>query len=95
MRYLVAFDIADDKRRYRVVKVLLGVGRRVQQSVFEVDELSEARLRQVMAEVRRLVDTGADSVRAYALCGTCVGKVETLGVGQAKPARRAEEFVVY
>lgn len=31
---LVAYDIADDKRRARVAKVLLGFGDRVQYSVF-------------------------------------------------------------
>lgn len=34
--YVAAYDIADDRRRDRVARVLLDFGRRVQQSVFEV-----------------------------------------------------------
>lgn len=95
MRYVVAFDVGDDKRRYRVVKALLGVGRRVQESVFELDELGEGMLKRVLAEVQRAMDPSVDAVRVYALCGACTGKVEAFGVQVARPSRRVEDFVVF
>jgi CRISPR-associated protein Cas2 len=37
MKYVVAYDIADDGRRNRVARFLEGWGRRVQKSVFECE----------------------------------------------------------
>jgi CRISPR-associated protein Cas2 len=37
MRYLITYDIADDRRREDVATVLSGYGPRVQLSVFECD----------------------------------------------------------
>lgn len=62
-RYVVAFDISDDRQRYRVNKILAHWGNRVQKSVYEIlitrGELVELeqRLRQHLGE--------ADSLRIY------------------------------
>ena len=37
MQALIAFDIADDHRRYRLTRVLLDYGERIQESVFWID----------------------------------------------------------
>lgn len=44
MRFLVCYDIADDRRRDRMAKALLDYGARIQESVFLAeldDELAE------------------------------------------------------
>jgi|GEM_PF-2552221 len=51
--YVVAYDIADDRRRRRVAKITEGLGHRAQQSVF-LTELSVADLESAR---RRLLDT--------------------------------------
>jgi CRISPR-associated protein Cas2 len=79
--------------RYRVVKVLLGYGSRVQKSVFEVPEIEPAAFLRMRSKIERHVDPATDSVRYYPLCGVCVGKVEHHGAGpgvfdeEEEPAR--------
>lgn len=60
-RYLVAYDIGDDRRRTRVAKCLGMYGDRVQYSVFVVD-CRPARLIRLRTELRRLLELDADSV---------------------------------
>ncbi|MGW8160345.1 CRISPR-associated endonuclease Cas2 [Desulfoprunum sp.] len=78
--YVITFDISDDRDRYRAVKVLKGVGIRVQKSVFECD-LSEHGLLNVQSKLEKIIDHGSDSVRYYRLCRACVGEVEWQGPG--------------
>jgi CRISPR-associated protein Cas2 len=48
-RYIAAYDVADDRSRRRVARVLDGYGQRIQYSVYEVwvepDELTDFRRR--------------------------------------------------
>ena len=60
-RYLVAYDIADDRRRLRVSTKLSSYGDRVQYSVFVVDG-RPAKLVRLRAVLARLIDAGVDSV---------------------------------
>ena len=60
-RYLVAYDIADDRRRLRVSTKLSSHGDRVQYSVFVVDG-RPAKLVRLRAVLARLIDAGLDSV---------------------------------
>ena len=67
MRYLVCYDISDDRRRQRLADVLLDYGSRVEESVFEC--MLEEQLASQMAErIRKTVDTGEDKVLVYVLC---------------------------
>jgi CRISPR-associated protein Cas2 len=60
-RYLVAYDVADDRRRLRVSTKLSGYGDRVQFSVFLVDA-RPAKLVRLRATVSSLIDPSLDSV---------------------------------
>ena len=60
-RHLIAYDIADDRRRDRVAKRLQSFGVRVQYSVFLVD-LRPAKIRRLLAALEELIDRGEDSV---------------------------------
>ena len=68
MRYAIAYDVADDRRRQRVAKFLEGWGRRVQRSVFEC-ELSSEELDQVFASLKELLISEEDICHLYRLCG--------------------------
>jgi CRISPR-associated protein Cas2 len=77
---VVSYDIADDKRRTKVMKIVEGYGRRAQYSVFEC-EIAPAALRQLQERLRDVIDDSEDDVRFYALCQECLRKVTVLGKG--------------
>lgn len=60
-RYLIAYDIADDRRRMRVFTKLSSYGDRIQYSVFVVDG-RPAKLVRLRSALLRLIDHVADSV---------------------------------
>ncbi|MCO5188131.1 MAG: CRISPR-associated endonuclease Cas2 [Anaerolineae bacterium] len=79
MRYVVSYDISNDKRRRKVVKVLEGVGFRVQYSVFECD-LDSQRLKALRKQLKPLIQPkSTDSIRFYGLCADCQKRVDVLG----------------
>lgn len=71
MRYVIAYDVAADKRRQKVAELLMGWGRRAQQSVFEC-ELSADDLLQVRRRLEALLELPADRCHVYRLCAECV-----------------------
>ncbi len=76
-RYLICYDIEDDKKRHKLAEMLLDYGDRLQLSVFEAD-LSENELKTVLDRAKTYVDKN-DSFRVYFLCMSCLDKVRTLG----------------
>jgi len=68
--FVVCFDISDDRIRYRVGKLLLEYGIRVQRSVFEVSIRSPAQLRRVREQIAAALESG-DDCRFYPLCRSC------------------------
>ncbi|MFN3346423.1 MAG: CRISPR-associated endonuclease Cas2 [Candidatus Bipolaricaulaceae bacterium] len=87
---VVAYDIADDRRRERVAKILEGYGERVQYSVFEcrLDRVQYLKLRHALLEV---IEAEEDMVSFYFLCQVDVGRIERIGRG---PPRFEEGAVV-
>ena len=83
MFVLICFDVSDDRDRYRVVKLLKGVGERVQKSVFECASLTEPHFLKLKDRLESLIDHRTDSVRYYPLCERCLDKVEWSGLGEA------------
>ncbi|NNJ09276.1 CRISPR-associated endonuclease Cas2 [Chloroflexales bacterium ZM16-3] len=80
--YIVAYDIPDDKRRTKVHRTLCGYGAWTQYSLFEC-WLTKRQLLELRAKLGRHLIAERDSVRLYPLCGSCQGKVLT--VGSARP----------
>lgn len=79
LRTVITYDISNDKRRRKVVKILEGLGYRVQYSVFEC-ELSKYQLKNLRNLLKSCVKPRTtDSIRFYVLCGDCQNRVETLG----------------
>jgi CRISPR-associated protein Cas2 len=78
MKYVIAFDITDDRIRYKAVKILLEHCYRVQKSVFE-GFLSRPKLEECMKRLEVLIDPKTDSVRYYQLCAGCAENVLASG----------------
>jgi CRISPR-associated protein Cas2 len=82
MRYIVSYDISDNKLRSRVVKVCEAYGQRVQKSVFEFD-IDKDQLTELVGELDKArvgnKTRDSDSVRVYPLCAECSENVVVLG----------------
>ncbi len=71
--FVLAYDIADDKRRLRIAREMEAVGERVQGSVFEA-WLSDAELEKLLKRVKKVLRQEEDSLRIYQLCEAALGK---------------------
>jgi CRISPR-associated protein Cas2 len=81
MFVVVSYDITDDKRRRKVMKVVEGFGERVQYSVFEC-HLQPRDVVRLHHRLSRLINPGEDDIRFYVLCQTCVAHILVLGKAQ-------------
>jgi len=82
--YVLAYDIANDKRRQKIAKCCEAMAERVQYSVFEA-YLSEAELKQLLKKTDRIMNAKEDSLRIYVLCEACRKKAATRGLGKVTP----------
>lgn len=64
--WVVAYDIADDKRRRSLVKTLARQLQRVQESLFE-GWLTQGEMNLLVEEIAAIIDPVEDSLRAYPL----------------------------
>jgi len=72
---VVAYDIADDRRRTRTRTLLEAYGVPVQASVFVI-ELSPARWSELARKLHAVVDRIEDDVRVWSLCIVCRGRAQ-------------------
>ena len=63
--------MADDHRRYRLTRVLLDYGERIQESVFWID---------CEDDLARVLAVTLDNFWMVPLCGACTKRVETMGI---------------
>ncbi|GIU84531.1 MAG: hypothetical protein KatS3mg008_1306 [Acidimicrobiales bacterium] len=85
MIWLIAYDIADDRRREAVSAVLCAWGARVQLSVFECEFPSQEKADEVLAEIEKIIEEVDDQVRVYRLWRDEAASVRIIG------RRRLEE----
>ena len=71
---VVAYDVSDDRRRNRVMKLLLKYGSRINYSVFEC-MVTDAQLKELQKAVLTKIDVKEDSVVYYPICVNCYSKV--------------------
>lgn len=64
--WVIAYDIADDKRRRTLVKTLARQLQRVQESVFE-GWLTQREMNRLTEEISAIIDLAEDRLRAYPL----------------------------
>ena len=92
-RYLVAYDISDNRRRLRVSTRLSSYGDRIQYSVFVVDG-RPAKLVRLRAALERLIDPASDSVLICDL-GAASGDLERRFdiIGRRRPINEEKVLV--
>ena len=92
-RYVVAYDVENDRTRERVATLLEGCGFRVQLSVFEclLDGDSLERLTRALTRELERSDEGGD-VRLYRLCTGCFR--ESFGLGEVEAGAGSEPWIV-
>jgi CRISPR-associated protein Cas2 len=93
MRYLVAYDIEDDRARARIADVMERFGVRVQKSVFEC-RLECGDLGRLIRRLERELTAvgGAGNVRIYRLCADCYGASQ--GIGHVSEGVEGEPWIV-
>ncbi|MBN1935613.1 MAG: CRISPR-associated endonuclease Cas2 [Anaerolineae bacterium] len=84
MFVVVAYDIADDKRRIKVMKLLEGYGTHMQESVFECN-LEAPVYREMVSRLRKSIRADQDNVRLYHLCHADIKRIEQIGIGLPAP----------
>lgn len=77
MRYIIIYDISDDKIRRQVYKVLKSYGAWKQYSAFEVD-LTKTQYTELKHKLEGLI-TGQEHIRIYPLTPTNVDNIEEIG----------------
>lgn len=75
---VVAYDIADDRRRQKIAKVMEQYGLRCNESVFEC-LLTDSRIEKMKQLLLKLADAKEDSILYYYLCLPCVMKRDGIG----------------
>jgi len=75
---VVAYDVANDKRRLKIAKMLEQYGLRCNESVFECI-LTEAKTREMKNKLLNVADESEDSILIYNLCMPCTVKRENIG----------------
>ena len=90
--WIVAYDIADDRRRNRLARLLATRMDRVQESVFE-GWLVAVDMRRLLVEVAAVIELGTDAVRAYPLAMRDDSRRQKLG-DQPESAPLADHWIV-
>ncbi len=82
--FLLAYDIADNKRRAKIARLMESLGERVQGSVFEA-YLTPAELEKIVSRSGKVMKMEEDSLRIYTVCEACRPRLKTLGQGKPTP----------
>ena len=78
MKHLVTYDISDDRKRNRVIKVLHEYGTRVQFSCFEI-EISSKDLGKLIQKLEGIIDCETDKVFIFPISRYASPYVKKLG----------------
>lgn len=89
--YLFCYDIAHNKRRYRLARALEGLGLRVQESVFEC-WLDADDARRAGRELMKLINPAEDLLHWYRLTHEEARATQVLGSG-SRPQEPGNHYV--
>ena len=76
--FVIAYDISNDRRRYKTARLLESLGARTQGSVFEA-YLNAEELKKLQQKVKKHIHEKEDRLRIYPLCQACHAKIISLG----------------
>lgn len=86
--YVIAYDISDNKRRRRVVKVVEQYGGRINLSVFEC-MMTECQLAEMKSQFEKIIKPNEDQIVFYPICVNCYTKIGYLPDRQLKTSKVA------
>jgi CRISPR-associated protein Cas2 len=83
MRFLICYDVIDDKLRNSLVRILEVYGERIQYSVFEFN-LNPAKFSEMKHKLRKskIFDRNKLSLSIYPICESCYRKAERYGINK-------------
>ena len=83
--YIVAYDIANNRRRLRVAIILESWGYRIQESVFQLrlDTDSLARVRHLLTSAITDAEDVIHIYPIYPICASCADRADILGAAIA------------
>lgn len=73
--YVIAYDVADNKRRKKIGDLLDNNGIRKNRSVFECF-LTDNEFRKISGELRKTTKRGKDIILFYRLCSACMENIQ-------------------
>ena len=79
-KYVIAYDIRDEKRLIKVAKTMESYGVRVQKSIFEA-ALTEQKLRTLKSTLIKIIDPEWDGIMFFLFCPKCEQKMNIIGKG--------------
>jgi len=83
MRYVICYDIPDDRRRARLAHLLEGYGERIQFSVFTA--LLDQRLFDIVSSrIEQSIDPAEDKTIIFPVCRACSSKRRLFGMAQGQ-----------
>jgi CRISPR-associated protein Cas2 len=88
--WVIAYDIADDRRRQKVAKTLEAYGTRSNFSVFEC-LVTESQINKIQKQLKKLINRKEDCILYYYLCVACAEKRAGIGL---LPATVPEVIIV-
>jgi len=90
MRYLVIYDISDDRLRFRVAEILKNYGlERIQKSAF-IGHLTRAKLSSLVVDVRSVVVD--DNLKIFPLCDVDYRSMVSIGKEYTEEPREGVVF---
>lgn len=79
MRYIISYDISDQKALKKTAKKLEDFAYRIQKSVF-MEDFSDAEFKKLQQEITPLIDRKSDSLIFLPVCQSCFEKMRHLGI---------------
>ncbi|SNR65918.1 CRISPR-associated endonuclease Cas2 [Desulfurobacterium atlanticum] len=78
MRYLIVYDISNDRARNKISTKLKKYGKRIQYSAFEI-EIASKEIERLINEMEKLIDNTTDSIFLFPLSSYLIQCIIKLG----------------
>lgn len=91
MRYVICYDIGDDRRRKRIADTLDAYGDRLQHSVFEIVATKKV-IQTCLKKLEDCINPTEDHLAVYTLCASCDANTIYFGATASAP-RTGEEKI--
>lgn len=92
-RYVICYDVGNDRRRRVLSNTLDDFGTRVQDSVFEA-VLDRVLLDKCIRAIGKILHPGEDRLSIYPLCGACERRRVDLGLAAMASPPGTERVIV-